>query len=98
MANVIARSAFVSQADDDLCGACGVCVERCQFDALALGMTVRVDRARCVGCGLCVPVCPEGALALVRRPAEEVLPPPVTGDDWLAARAAARGLELARVL
>jgi NAD-dependent dihydropyrimidine dehydrogenase PreA subunit len=98
MANVIARSAFVNQVDETLCGACGLCVEQCQFSALALDTVVQVDRARCVGCGVCVPVCPKGALALVRRPDAEVLPPPVTPDDWLAARAAARGLDLATVL
>jgi electron transport complex protein RnfB len=98
MANVIARSAFVNRVDEELCSACGFCMERCQFDALALGMTVQVERARCAGCGLCVTACPEGALALVRRPDDEVLPPPVTGDDWMAARAAARGLDLGKVL
>jgi electron transport complex protein RnfB len=98
MANVIARSAFVNQVDETLCGACGLCVEQCQFGALTLDTVVRVNSVRCVGCGVCVPVCPEGALGLVRRPDAEVLPPPVTGDDWLAARAAARGLDLAVVL
>jgi electron transport complex protein RnfB len=98
MANVIARSAFVNQVDEVLCAACGLCLERCQFDALALDAVAQVDRTRCVGCGVCVTACPEGALALVRRPDEEVLPPPATGDDWLAARAAARGLDLATVL
>ena len=98
MANVVARSAFVNQVDQALCGACGLCVEWCQFDALALDETVHVDRVRCVGCGVCVPVCPDRALELIRRPDAEVLPPPVTGDDWLDARAAARGLDLAKVL
>jgi H+/Na+-translocating ferredoxin:NAD+ oxidoreductase subunit B len=98
MANVIARSAFVSQVDEALCAGCGLCVDRCQFDALAFETVAEVDRFRCVGCGVCVTACPEGALALIRRPDDEVLPPPVTGDDWLAARAAARGLDLAAVL
>jgi H+/Na+-translocating ferredoxin:NAD+ oxidoreductase subunit B len=98
MANVIARSAFVNQVDETLCGACGLCIERCQFNALALDAVAQVDRARCVGCGVCVTACPEGALALVRRPDAEVLPPPATGDDWLAARAAARQLDLLKVL
>jgi len=98
MANVIARSAFVSQVDEALCAACNSCLDRCQFGALAVGSVAQVNRARCVGCGLCVTACPQGALALVRRPDDEVLPPPVTGDDWLAARAAARGLDLGKVL
>jgi ferredoxin len=57
-----------------------------------------VDTARCVGCGACVVVCPEHALALVRRPEEDVLPIPANEQAWLAARAEARGLDLARVL
>jgi electron transport complex protein RnfB len=97
MANVIARSAFVSQVDEALCAGCGLCVERCQFDALVLDAVAEVDRARCVGCGVCVTACPEDALVLVRRPDEEVLSTPATGDDWLAARAAARGLDLSNV-
>jgi len=98
IANVIARSAFVNQADEGLCTACGLCVERCQFKALSLQDVVRVDQTRCVGCGLCVPTCPEGALCLVRRPADEVLPPPVTEGNWRAERAAARGLDLEKIL
>jgi len=50
------------------------------------------------GCGVCIRVCPEGALSLVRRPAGEVLPPPVSEADWQAQRAAARGLDMAEVM
>jgi ferredoxin len=98
MANVIARSAFVNQVDETLCGLCGLCAARCPFHALTLDATALVDRARCAGCGICVTVCSQGALELVRRPEAEVLPPPVTSDDWLAARAAARELDLSKVL
>jgi ferredoxin len=98
MANVVARSAFICRADEALCAACGLCVESCQFDALSLGGVACVDEVRCVGCGVCVLACPEGALSLARRPAEEVLPPPITEADWRAERAAARGLSLDEVL
>jgi hypothetical protein len=43
-------------------------------------------------------VCPEGALSLVRRPENEVLAPPVTEEEWMAERSAARGLKLDTVL
>ena len=98
IANIIARSAFVNQVNEDLCVACGLCVDRCQFEALSLEDVVRVDEIRCVGCGVCVPACPEEALSLVRRPPEQVLPPPVTETEWRQARAAARGLDLHKVL
>jgi len=99
LANVVARSAFVNQVDEDLCIGCGTCVDRCQFSALKLNEgVVYVDTLRCVGCGVCVPSCPEGALHMVRRP-EEVSPaPPRTEADWLEERAAARDLDLNSVL
>jgi ferredoxin len=96
MANVVARSAFVNRVDEERCEACGLCVESCQFSALALDASARVDARRCVGCGACVLVCPEEALALVRRPADEVLPPPETQADWERTRLAARGLSSGR--
>jgi len=98
MANVIARSAFVSTVDEDLCVACGICLDSCEFGALSLDDVLQVDQVRCVGCGLCVPVCPEEALSLTRRPEEEVLPPPVTEHDWRVVRSESRGLQLEKVL
>jgi ferredoxin len=98
IANVVARSAFVNQVDEDLCVGCGTCVGRCQFGALSLEEIAQVDAVRCVGCGVCVSSCPVGALSLVRRPAEEVLPPPETKRDWREQRAATRGLDLNEVL
>ncbi|MEW5720749.1 MAG: 4Fe-4S binding protein [Chloroflexota bacterium] len=99
MANVVARSAFVNRVDDALCIGCELCVERCQFDALTMaGKIARVNEARCVGCGVCVLACDQDALHLVRRPADQVLPPPVTEADWRAERAAARGIRLAAVM
>ncbi len=101
LANVIARSAFVNQVTEDVCIACGACVERCQFGALTLNderQVAQVDAARCVGCGVCTLVCPVEALAMVRRPDGEVLPPPATERDWMAERAATRGLDLNAVL
>jgi Fe-S-cluster-containing hydrogenase component 2 len=94
MANAVARSAFVNQVDSELCQGCSLCEDACQFDALEVQEVAIVNAFRCVGCGACVLVCPEGALALVRRPEAEVLPPPVTEDDWRRERAAARGIDL----
>jgi Pyruvate/2-oxoacid:ferredoxin oxidoreductase delta subunit len=99
IANVVSRSAFVNQADEDLCTACETCLDYCQFNALILeDFTVSVSPIRCVGCGVCVPNCPENALALVRRPEEDILPIPKSTTEWLADRAAARGLNLQDVM
>jgi electron transport complex protein RnfB len=100
MANVVARAAFESVVDADLCISCETCMEWCQFDALALNDDgiMAVDRQRCVGCGQCVLHCDEGALSLVRRPEDEIKPIPATMQDWQAQRAAARGHDLADVL
>jgi len=79
----IAKADFLVVVDDELCTACGDCLERCQFNALNVdGAVCEVDSAYCVGCGLCVPVCPDEALVLVRRPEGEVLPPPDTLKSW----------------
>jgi ferredoxin len=96
-ANVIARSAFVCHVEAGVCTGCGLCLERCQFDALATDEVARVDEARCVGCGVCTLACPDHALVLWRRPAEEVKPPPPTEAEWRLARAQSRGIDLQAV-
>lgn len=88
IANVVARSSFVNRVDQDVCIACGVCIESCQFDALTLEDVLRVDEIRCVGCGVCVPNCPQQALVLVRR--EDVSAPPLSEEAWGMERALAR--------
>jgi ferredoxin len=98
IANVIASSAFVLHVDEELCNACGACVERCQFNALTMDMVAEVDRVRCVGCGVCTIVCPEEAMSLVRRPEEEIKEIPVTLMDWMEERAQMRGLAIEKVL
>jgi len=98
VANVVARSAFVNTVNEDLCLGCGDCLEYCQFDALSLNGVIQVEARRCVGCGVCVSSCPEGALFLVRRPEEEILPIPKSEMDWMHQRAAARGVDLSKVL
>lgn len=98
IANVVARSPFVNQVDEDLCYGCELCLEYCQFDALTLEDDLAVvNEVRCVGCGVCVPSCPDGALVLVRRPADEISPTPGSETDWLQERALARGIDLSAV-
>jgi ferredoxin len=98
IANVVARSAFVNTVDEDLCNACGLCLESCQFNALSLAEVMVVDRVRCVGCGVCVSACPDHALVLVRRPEEEIKPVPTNIIDWGLQRAQERGLDLSSLI
>jgi len=52
------------QIDSDQCTRCGVCVEACEFNALAImGGDVMVYNALCHGCGRCGLVCPTGAIS-----------------------------------
>ncbi len=66
-------SAFLTSLDPTVCEACGVCIDRCQMDAISLkGDVVVLDSDRCIGCGLCVSSCPTGALSLVRKPESDL--------------------------
>ncbi|MBI9085052.1 MAG: 4Fe-4S binding protein [Desulfobacterales bacterium] len=77
-------SPFVARADAETCSGCGVCVDRCQMDALGLADGVVVlDDGRCIGCGLCVTTCPTGSLKLERKP--ESLQPQIPKDAVAAA-------------
>lgn len=68
----LVSSPFVAAADPDLCHGCGICLDRCQMEALSLddGL-VALDGDRCIGCGLCVTTCPSGTLHLKRKPEAE---------------------------
>jgi ferredoxin len=98
IANVVARSAFVNTVDISLCNACGLWMESCQFDALAMVDIAVVDQKRCVGCGVCVTTCPDHALVLVRRPEDEIKPVPSNFIDWGLQRAQERGIDLSTLI
>ena len=65
----IISSPFLAHAEPESCEGCGICVERCQMEALTLkDDKVVLDLDHCIGCGLCVTTCPTGSLTLVRKP------------------------------
>jgi Na+-translocating ferredoxin:NAD+ oxidoreductase subunit B len=72
-----AASNYFARVDQALCSSCGVCLERCQMEAIELKETAKVQLSRCIGCGLCVPTCPEEAVALVAKPEADRSTPPV---------------------
>ncbi len=92
LANSVARANYYAEIDQDACGTCGICMERCQVKAITTdGKSYWVDRSRCIGCGLCVTGCPDQAAHLHPLPASEMIHPPVTFRDWEEARLAGRG-------
>lgn len=64
----IVSSPFVVEFKEENCTCCGVCIERCQMDALQLNDgKIILDKGRCIGCGLCVTTCPTNSLSLSRK-------------------------------
>jgi len=52
----------------DKCTACGICAEKCRFEAInyqnnSAAVQYQIDPLACEGCGLCKRVCPEDAIA-----------------------------------
>ena len=63
----LVSSPFIAELEPETCSGCGVCVDRCQMDALALNdESVVLTESRCIGCGLCVSTCPTESLTLKR--------------------------------
>jgi Na+-translocating ferredoxin:NAD+ oxidoreductase RNF subunit RnfB len=72
---------FIARYEPEVCQGCGVCLERCQMQALTeAGDLVALNADRCIGCGLCVSTCPSGALTLARKPDGERPQPPADMD------------------
>ena len=61
------NAVFESIIDDEICVACGNCVERCPVKAITMEDIALVNRDLCLGCGLCASVCPEEAISLKPR-------------------------------
>jgi NAD-dependent dihydropyrimidine dehydrogenase PreA subunit len=83
----VARANYFAVIDPDECALCGVCIERCQVEAISEeGDGVVVDRAQCIGCGLCVSGCSVNAVRLEKRPDTELVHPPEDFEAWERAR------------
>ena len=77
-------SSFIAEFDSNVCLNCGVCLDRCQMQAITADVdSVSLNTDRCIGCGLCVSTCPSNALTLSRKPENNVSVPPATMmDTW----------------
>ena len=59
---------YIAHLESELCIGCGLCVKRCQMDALVKSEgKVKLLPERCIGCGLCVTKCPKNALKLTKK-------------------------------
>ncbi len=84
-------SHYTISVSAETCKACGLCVEKCPMDVLALGhhpdsdnkkeMAPLAETEKCLGCGVCVHVCPTKSLGLI--PGENPFQPPETPGDWI---------------
>ena len=66
--DLMVQSEYVAVQDDEACSHCGVCIDRCIFDARTWeDGHVAYDAQACYGCGLCVTTCPENTIIMERR-------------------------------
>lgn len=66
--DLIAHADYIAEVDASACVQCGICVERCVFDAQEKkGDAIVFHREKCYGCGVCVTTCPAGAIQMKLR-------------------------------
>jgi len=68
---VLKKSRFRAEVDQELCTGCQDCVERCFFEAIEMKqappskkLKATIDKEKCFGCGLCAIVCEPEALTM----------------------------------
>jgi MinD superfamily P-loop ATPase len=59
------KGSKVAVIDKTKCTNCGLCREKCRFNAIT--ETIEVDPVACEGCGVCAALCPEDAVTLAER-------------------------------
>jgi formate hydrogenlyase subunit 6/NADH:ubiquinone oxidoreductase subunit I len=75
---MINSTMYLSVIDPGTCTGCGICVERCPVDAIAMndaGVAVREEKY-CIGCGVCARFCPADAISLKEGMRRVCVPPP----------------------
>lgn len=64
----VVAAKLVAKQEIDTCSHCGVCVDRCHFQARQIEHGELVfDASKCFGCGVCVSTCPTNSITLTRR-------------------------------
>ena len=59
------KGSKLAAIDESNCVKCGLCREKCRFDAITENF--KVDPFSCEGCGVCTIVCPTNAITLTER-------------------------------
>ena len=79
----IAKANFVAEMNSEIdCTSCGVCLERCQMDAIVMKDDLaEVIPDKCIGCGICAVKCPVDRIKLMRRDGGEI--PADMGELWM---------------
>jgi NAD-dependent dihydropyrimidine dehydrogenase PreA subunit len=68
-------SNFYAKVNEELCVGCGLCVDRCNMDAISvIDEKSVIDLDKCIGCGVCVPTCPNDVINLQKKK-DECIPP-----------------------
>ncbi|MFB0565620.1 MAG: ATP-binding protein [Candidatus Aminicenantaceae bacterium] len=62
----IGKSGFVASKDSKKCDQCGICIEKCIFEAISYeNEHIKIDQGKCFGCGLCAFNCSQQAIKLI---------------------------------
>lgn len=65
---LVVESDHVALQNEDACIHCGVCVDRCHFNARSMeNGSLKYEPSKCFGCGVCVSTCPVEAISMVNR-------------------------------
>ncbi len=59
------KGAKLAVIDEEKCTKCGLCSEKCRFNAIT--EDIKVDSISCEGCGVCTIVCPVNAVTLTEQ-------------------------------
>jgi len=82
----IVKSNYYATKDQKTCINCGICVERCQVNAIRTEKDVIIiDKEKCIGCGVCASTCPTKSIKMIRKPPEEASPIFPSGKTLLQA-------------